>query len=363
MKREPVSLLVLLAWAALLPGRAGAEASREWKVHLAQAANDSPYAFVRAKFRPGEVSDPWAVRFLDEKGATVPFFVWDSVTWRVAREGRADWGRRYALLQHAPGDAAEAVEARTRKLQGARKNLPDLGARLDAEEQAARKAPDSVCAALYLLRHRVPALGKKRLTLRLSPGRQAAPKRRLWKGRKVQERISVAQGHLELRGLPDRLAVVWKKKELFRCAGFQAGDRSDTVSHADPARPFVVETVEGIITRVTITAQTTGRQGGVMDWQSTCWLFPEGSWVALVGFSLEKTAGYRGGPQKLCLWQTDGDFTRRRLPLWETPWWLHQAGKGGFVATHPFHATPLTIGFGNNPFAVNAEGPGKDPRV
>ena len=32
-------------------------------------------------------------------------------------------------------------------------------------------------------------------------------------------------------------------------------------------------------------------------------------------------------------------------------------------ATHLFYATPLTIGFGNNPFAVNAEGPSKDPKA
>src|SRR5207245_1756184 len=44
-------------------------------------------------------------------------------------------------------------------------------------------------------------------------------------------------------------------------------------------------------------------------------------------------------------------------------WWLHQAGERGFVATHLFHATPLAIGFGNNPFAVNSEGAGKDPKV
>src|SRR5262249_4772381 len=49
--------------------------------------------------------------------------------------------------------------------------------------------------------------------------------------------------------------------------------------------------------------------------------------------------------------------------LWETPWWLHQAGDRGFVATHLFYATPLTVGYGNNPFAVNAEGADKDPKA
>jgi hypothetical protein len=158
MKLNKAFGILLAACALFIPGRADAGGDRELKVHLAQANNNSPYAFVRAKFRPGEVADPWAVRFFDDKGAEVPYFVWDSVTWRVAREGRADWGHRYALINHAPGDAPEVLEARPCKLQETRKNLPELGAKLEAQEQAAAKAPDSVCAALYLLRHRVAPL-------------------------------------------------------------------------------------------------------------------------------------------------------------------------------------------------------------
>src|SRR5215470_7600943 len=141
MKLNKSYWALLVAW-ALTPGWANAEEPRALKVHLAQANNDSPYAFVRAKFKPGEVADPWAVRFFDDKGAEVPYFVWDSVTWRVAREGRADWGHRYALINHGPGDAPEVVEARARKLQWTKKNLPELGAQLEAREQAARKAPE-----------------------------------------------------------------------------------------------------------------------------------------------------------------------------------------------------------------------------
>src|SRR6516162_8448363 len=148
MKLTAVRCILLAVCATFLSSSAVAEEKRELKVHLAQANNDSPYAFVRAKFNPGEVADPWAVRFFDEKGAEVPYFVWDSVTWRVAREGRDDWGHRYALLNHAPGDAPEVVEARANKLQAAKKNLPELGAALEAQEQAAKKAGDSVCAVL-----------------------------------------------------------------------------------------------------------------------------------------------------------------------------------------------------------------------
>src|SRR5215471_6482861 len=116
MKLATVCSIVLAAWALPTPGRADAGGNRELKVHLVQANNNSPYAFVRAKFQPGEVADPWAVRFFDARGKEVPFFVWDSITWKVAREGRADWGKRYALLNHAPGDAPEVIEARARKL-------------------------------------------------------------------------------------------------------------------------------------------------------------------------------------------------------------------------------------------------------
>jgi hypothetical protein len=353
----------VLAWALFLPGWANAEAIRELKVHLAQANNKSPYAFVRASFKPGEVADPWAVRFFDDKGGKIPYFVWDSVTWQVAQKGRADWGHRYALINHAPGDAPEVVGARGEKLRWTRKNLPELGAHLDAQEQAARKAPDSVCAAMYLLRYPVPVFGKKRLTLRIYSKRQVEPKHQVWKGKKVEKRITLSQGALEFRGLPDQLGVVWKGKELIRHAGFHAGGHADTVSHADPRRPFVVETLEGIITKVSLTGQTRGRQDGAMDWQCSYWLFPEGGFVALDGFSLTEPAGYVGGPQRLDIWQADGDFTLRQGPSWDTPWWLHQAGKQGFVTTHLFYATPLAVGFGNNPFAVNAEGADKDPRV
>jgi hypothetical protein len=344
-------------------GAAHAQGKHELNVHVAQANNNSPYTFVRAKFMPGELSDPWAVRFFDAGGHEIPYFVWDSITWEVAREGRADWGHRYALLNHGPGDSAEVRAARAEKLQWTAKNLPETASRLAAQEQAALKAPDSVCAALYLLRHGTPALGKERLTLRLFPKRQVQPERRAWKEPKATERVTVGHKELKFCDLPDRLSVVWNGKELFRAGGFHAGGWQDTTGHADPARPFKIETVEGIVTKIALTGETNGRQGSAMGWQSTYWLFPEGGFVGLEGFNLSDPAGYLGGPQKLSIWQVDGDLTQRRAPAWDTPWWVHQAGERGFVATHLFHATPLTIGYGNNPFTVNAEGADKDPRI
>ena len=103
-----ITCCTLLA-ACLISIVAAAEGeSHSLRVHLAQANNHSPYTFVRAKFEPGEVSDPWAVRFYDDAGKEIQYFVWDSVTWQVAREGRADWGHRYALVNHAPGADPEA---------------------------------------------------------------------------------------------------------------------------------------------------------------------------------------------------------------------------------------------------------------
>jgi hypothetical protein len=109
MKLPRACWLILVAGALGIPGWATATESGALKVHLAQANNDSLYAFVRAKFRPGEVTDPWAVRFFDEKGTEVPYFVWDSVTWKVAKEGREDWGHRYALINHGPGNEPEVA--------------------------------------------------------------------------------------------------------------------------------------------------------------------------------------------------------------------------------------------------------------
>src|SRR6201996_8825072 len=166
---KPIHLLFLFP--ALLSLTAAniyaAGAPQVLSVHVAQANNDSPYAFVRAKFEPGEVTDPWAVRFYDEGGQEIPYFVWDSVSWHVAREGREDWGKRFALINHAPGDAPEALTARAQKLEWAKASLPALGARLEAQDRAAAKAPESLCAAMYLLRGHVPAFGKSRVKMRL----------------------------------------------------------------------------------------------------------------------------------------------------------------------------------------------------
>lgn len=358
--------LALVVCSFFVPSRADAVAPRELTVHLAQANNDSPYAFVRAKFEPGELIDPWAVRFLDGQQVEIPFFVWDFVTWDVARDGRRDWGNRYALLNHAPGNSPEALTARGEKLAWAAKNGGEPGRRLAAQAETAAKAGESVCAVLYLLRRNVPALGKDRLTLRLDSARSVEPKRQNWKGAEVRDRVFAEQGELAFVGLPDRLLVKWKGRELFRSAGFDAGGTADSVSHADPSRPFTVETTTGIVTKLIVTGQTKWREDGAMNWQGTYWLFPEGSYVGLEGFSLSRPAQYRGGPQQLSRFvPPEGveGFAMAHAPRWEKPWWLHQVGDRGFMATHLFHATPLTIGYGNNPFTVNAEGPDKDPRV
>jgi hypothetical protein len=344
-------------------GSANAQSPRELTVHLAQANNDSPYAFMRAKFEPGEVSDPWAVRFFDGD-REVEYFVWDAITWKVARDGRRDWGYGYALLNHGPGDTDEVLGARAQKINWAKDRLPALGAKLAAQDQKAKESGDSVCAAMYLLRHRVPAFGKPKLRMKIYPERQVQPVVQRRTGQDSNKPNVAKQGDLAFINLPDRMTVTRRGAEMFRYAGFDAGGASGDSSHAEITRPFTVQTTQGIVTKVFVTGQTAGRAGGSTNWQSTYWLFPEGGYVALEGFAMGDTAGYTGGPQTLSFWQNEGGFTLAHEPQWEKPWWLHQAGSQGFVATHQFFATPLAIGYGNNPFTVNAEGPGdKEPCV
>jgi len=360
-----ISLFCLISAFAMLAVAQGveSEAVRQMEVHVAQANNKSPYVFVRAKFEPGEVSDPWAVRFFDSAGAEIPYFVWDSVSWRIAREGREDWGKRFALINHAPGDAPEALNARTQKLEWAKTSLPALGAKLEAADQAAAANPDSMCAVMYLLRRGVSPFAKEKLTMRVFKSRQVQPEHQEWNGKNIGQRVSVEQGDLVFGGLPDTLTVAWKGKELFRYAGFSAGGASGSSSHADPLRAYTIEKLGGIITKVCVTGQTDGRNGLPMNWQSTYWLFPEGGYVALEGFSMDDSKGYRGGPQKISIWQSPADFKELHKPDWDVPWWLHQAEPGGFVASHLLYAPSLAIGYGNNPFTINAEGNGKEPAV
>lgn len=383
MKRAPIWRFVIAATVLGMCGTARAAENRELKVHLAQANNNSPYAFVRAKFEPGEVSDPWAVRFFTPDGKEVPYFVWDAVSWKEAREGRADWGHRYALLNHAPGNIPEALAAggdkikedypellakglhlgalasRGEKIEEAKRKLPELGAELAAEDAAAKQHANSLCAVLYLLRYQAQPYGKEKLTLRIYPATQVQPLRTKWTG----PGAAAQAGELRFCNLPSVLAVSWKGKELFRYAGFAAGGAEGTASHADPARPFSVEVTEGIITKVAVSGQTAGRQGSAMDWQCTYWLFPEGSYVALEGFNLGNSDGYQGGKQTLSTWEGAGDFTQKQTPLWTAPWWVYQVGQAGFVAAHLYYDVELALGYGNNPFTVSTEGKNTGPEM
>src|SRR5262249_2562801 len=146
-----------------------------------------------------------------------------------------------------------------------------------------------------------------------------------WNGQKVEQRISIQQGDLTLSGLPDQLTVTSKGTELFRYAGFEAGRAPGETSHADPSRPYDIEKSSGLITKVHVTGQPIGLNDAPMDWQCTYWLFPEGGYVALEGFSMADPSGYKGGPQKMSIWQAPVDFSESHKPTWDTPWWLHRA--------------------------------------
>ena len=65
------------------------------------------------------------------------------------------------------GDTADVVAACAEKIAWAKKNLPEVGARLEAQDEVAKKSSESVCSVMYLLCYEVPTFGKQRITLRM----------------------------------------------------------------------------------------------------------------------------------------------------------------------------------------------------
>lgn len=338
---------------------------KQLMVHLVQGNNRSPYTFVRAKFKPGELFNPWAIQFLNENGQKIPCFVWDSLTWKEAREGRPDWGFRYAPMNHGCGNTPEVKEARQRKIQWAQNHWPELGKTLAEEEKSEKRYGQSLCSVLYLLQYSVPPFEKKRVILRLEKKPKNIPQQWQFNSppQKLKRKINVQQGDLTFSQLPDEMTVLWKGRKIFQYKGFDAGGISSQQAHCDPRYPWKILVTQGIITKVEIQSQTSGRKGGQMNWQCTYWLFPQGGYVALEGFSLSHPEGYLGGEQKLSLWETPSNPRLIHEPLWETPWWLFQIGDSAFVSLHLFYDLPLTTGYSNNPFTVNPEGGDKSPRV
>ena len=312
------------------------KSSKELRVHLAQGSGRSSYSFVRAKFLPGEVEDPWAVQFLDDQGRKVEHFVWDSLTWREAREGPAQWGGkgRYALLNPASGDVPGVTEARNARIEWAEKNNPEIGAKLRAQDEAARQNGGSVCAALYLLKYSVEPFGKARLTLKTGvpfPKADETP--------------------FDLSF--DGAAFTWKGEPLFKLAGFRAGGHEGTLDGLAASRA----TRRGIVTKTTFQGRTPG-----LSWKRTYWLLPEGCLAALEEFTPTEE-GYIASlnvGQRPSIWE--GELSVVGKPTWTTPWWTLKAGSS-IAAVHLFHHVPLATGYGNNPFSSNPEGEGYDPSL
>jgi hypothetical protein len=346
---KPAALVLALLWFAA-PARAQEDKPlRTLAVHVVQASGQSNYALVRANFRPGEVDDPWAVRFFDAKGKEVPYHVWDAVDWQTAQEGRADWGKQYPVLQHYPGNDPNVKKARTEKLAWAKKFMPAEAAEMEAIEQAAREAPRSPCVVLYLLRYRAAPYAKDRLTLKIYAKRQVVPE--------VQEFTNqdkdVTVGSLTLQGFPSQPEVRWKGKPLFRYAGFKAGQTESKHPHVQGQYAWTLE--RGLLTKLRVKSTTEGRKGGSMDWDCTYWLLPEGAYVALEGYSLGQTAGYLGGPQQLSILEAAAPVEQLSGPTWSRPWHVERIGTAGFAALHLFTNAPLTVGYDNNPFIVGAD--------
>jgi len=341
-----IACIVLAALAIPLPGWCATQPIAELKVHVAQANNVAGYAFVRARFEPGELSDPWAVRFFDARGGEIPYFVWDAQDWATARDGRPDWGGQYALLQHHPGNDPKVLAARGEKIAWARDHWPEIGQRLEAQSVAAGKSPRSICAALYLLRYPTQPYAKDELALRIYATRQREVERQDF----ADQAGDAVAGGLALQGFPLHPIVKWKGAELFHYAGFGAADVESAHAHADAARGYRWSIERGLVTKVHLIGKTEGRLNGETNWDCTYWLFPEGACVGLEGFSIGKPDHYAGGQQEMSVWESGGAFTEVSTPRWETPWYVHQTAAGKAVATHLFRNAPLSIGYDNNPF-------------
>ena len=78
------------------------------------------------------------------------------------------------MLNHAPGNTPEARDARNEKILLSTENNPEVGTRLADEDEAAKRDGNTMCAVLYLLRQKVPALGKKRTSVSRGPYRPLA---------------------------------------------------------------------------------------------------------------------------------------------------------------------------------------------
>jgi hypothetical protein len=346
---KPATLVIALLWIAAPTRAQDGGPVRTLAVHIVQASGQSNYAFVRANFRPGEVDDPWTVRFFDPRGNEVPYHVWDAVDWQTAREGRADWGKQYPLLQHYPGNDPAVKKARAEKLAWAKRFMPAEAAEMEAIEQAAGKWPRSPCVVLYLLRYRAAPYAKDRLTMKVYAKRQVVP--HLLEFTNKEANVSV--GDLAIKGFPRQPEVLWKGKPLFRYAGFKAGQTESKHPHVQGDYSWTLE--RGIVTKLRVRSKTEGRMGGGMNWDCTYWLLPEGAYVALEGYSLEQTAGYLGGPQQMSILEAATRVEQLTGPTWPRPWHVEKIGGAGFAALHLFTNAPLSVGYDNNPFIVGAD--------
>src|SRR5262249_19151811 len=148
-------------------------------------------------------------------------------------------------------------EARNRRIEWAEKNIPEIGARLRAQEVAAGQHGGSRCAALYPLRPSVEPFGKAPLALKTE-----VP---LAKGGERTIELSFAGS-----------AFTQKGKLLFKLEGFQAGGHEGTLDGLAGSRV----TRRGIVTKSSFQGQTPG-----LSWKRTYWLLPEGCFAALEEFT------------------------------------------------------------------------------
>ena len=60
-----------------------------------------------------------------------------------------------------------------------------------------------------------------------------------------------------------------------------------------------------------------------MNWDCTYWLFPEGAYVALECFSLDRPDNYIGGPQQLSILEASAAVEQLASPTWSRGTSIH----------------------------------------
>jgi hypothetical protein len=144
-------VVVLLNACHVLPDFEDPRPRQTIRVDLPRNHERCDYHVLQINFKPGEIEDPWHVRFTD-KGSDVPFFVWDDTRWR---ETVGEKARDYAVNKWSfiPEDFTSQDESPQEFLR--RMTISEEVILTDAILKKANDHPSSVSSAIYLVKRKV----------------------------------------------------------------------------------------------------------------------------------------------------------------------------------------------------------------